>query len=293
MTSMRSLDDYISAADHLVPAPQVLPQILPLLNQPDVDTNAVVDLIAYNQTLTANVLRVCNSAYFSSGTPIDSLLHAVTRVGFRQIYDIVVSIISTVLLARPQKGYGVEANELWGHSVVTAVAAQIAARDCSVDQQIVFTAAILHDIGKIVLSLPLEDMKDNVSFETERGSLSPYEIEMKLLGVNHAEIGGRLLEHWKLPEPLVAGVSYHHHPAGAKGNERLAACVYLGNSIAYHMGYGYGKHSLDLKARDEMLEILNLRSEGIPQYMHEIQQTHRLMYFKDLYRLQQFPSHSA
>ena len=190
----------------------MLPQILPLLNQPDADTNTVVDLIAYNQSLTGNVLRVCNSAYFSRGTPIDTLQHAVTRVGFRQIYDIVVSVISAVTLARPQKGYGVEANELWGHSVAAAVAAQIVARDCSADEQIVFTAAILHDIGKIVLSLALEDMKDKVAFETEKCNLSPYEIEMKLLGVNHAEIGGRLLEHWKLPAHLVAGVRYHHHP---------------------------------------------------------------------------------
>lgn len=280
---MPSLDEYINAAHHLVPAPQVLPQILPLLNQADADTNAVVELIAYNQSLTGNVLRVCNSAYFSCGTPIDSLQHAVTRVGFRQIYDIVVSVISAVTLARPQKGYGVEANELWGHSVATAIAAQIIARDCAADQQIAFTAAILHDIGKIVLSLALEDMKDKVTFETEKCSLSPYEIEMKLLGVNHAEIGGRLLEHWKLPEHLVAAVRYHHHPSQAKGNERLAACVYLGNFVAYLMGYGYGKHSLDLRARDETLEILNLTSEGIPQYMAA--SFEKLRQVKHLYKL--------
>lgn len=155
------MDDYISAAHHLVPAPSVLPQILPLLNQPDADTSTVVDLIAYNQSLTGNVLRVCNSAYFSRGTPIDSLQHAVTRVGFRQIYDIVVSVISAVTLARPQKGYGVEANELWGHSVAAALAAQI-----------VFIAAILHDIGKIVLSLALEDMKDR-SLSKPKSAISP------------------------------------------------------------------------------------------------------------------------
>ncbi|MGD0059572.1 MAG: HDOD domain-containing protein [Verrucomicrobiia bacterium] len=280
---MRSLDDYIRAAHHLVPAPQVLPQILPLLNQPDVNTSTVVELIAYNQSLTGNVLRVCNSAYFSRGTAIDSLQNAVTRVGFRQIYDIVVSVISSVTLMRPQTGYGVEANELWSHSVATAIATQIVARNCSADQQIAFTAAILHDIGKIVLSLALEDMKDKVTFETEKCGLSPYEIEMKLLNVNHAEIGGRLLEHWNLPEHLVAGVRYHHHPAEAKGNEQLAACVYLGNFIAYLMGYGYGKHSLDLKARDETLQILNLTAENIPQYMQESFEKFRQV--KHLYKL--------
>ncbi len=280
---MQALDDYISAAHHLVPAPQVLPQILPLLNHPDVDASKVVDLIAYNQSLTGNVLRVCNSAYFSRGTPIDNLQHAVTRIGFRQIYDIVVSVISSVTLARPQKGYGVEANELWEHSVATAVAAQLVARDCQADQQVVFTAAILHDIGKIVLSLALEEVKDKVSFETEKNNLSPIEIEMKLLGVNHAEVGGRLLERWKLPENLIAAVRHHHKPSAATGNERMAACVYLGDFIAYFMGHGYGKHALDLKARDETLKILNLSSEQIPQYMNE--SFEKLKRVKNLYNV--------
>jgi hypothetical protein len=130
--TMLSLDDYISKAHHLVPAPQILPQLLPLLNQPDIDSAKVVELISYNQSLTANVLRICNSAYYSRGTSIDNLQDAVTRVGFRQIYDIVVCIISSVTLARPQKGYGVEANALWDHSVTSALAAQVIAQEAQV-----------------------------------------------------------------------------------------------------------------------------------------------------------------
>lgn len=280
---MRTLDDYINAAHHLVPAPQVLPQILTQLNRPEVNTDEVVELIAYNQSLTGSVLRLCNSAYYSRGTPIDSLHHAVTHIGFRQVYDIVVSVVTALTYARPQKGYGVEADELWGHSVANAIAAQIVARDCSADQQLVFTAGILHDIGKIVLSLALEDVRDQVVIEAEQGNLSPYDIEMKLLGVNHAEAGGRLLEHWKLPGHLVTAVRHHHQPAGANGNEELTACVYLGNFIAYLMGYGYGKYSLDLRGRDETLEILKLTSEDIPRYMQE--SFEKLKQVKQLYKI--------
>ena len=145
-----------------------------------------------------------------------------------------------------------------------------------------FTAGILHDIGKIVLSLALEDVKEQVTTEAETFSLSPYEIEMKLLNVNHADIGGRLLEHWNLPEQLVAGVRYHHRPAEAKGNEQLAACVYLGNFIAYLMGYGYGKHSLDLGARRDAGDS-EPSSENVPQYMQE--SFEKLRQVKQLYKL--------
>jgi putative nucleotidyltransferase with HDIG domain len=280
---MQTLDEYIRATHHLVPAPVVLPQLLPLLNHPNADANQIVDLISYNQTLTGNVLRVCNSAYFSQGTSIDNLQHAVTRLGFRQIYDIVVTVLSSVTLAKPQKGYGVEANELWEHSVTTAVAAQLVAADVQADQQVVFTAAILHDIGKIVLSQALEGVHDKVAFESEKNGLSPIEIEMKLLGLNHAEVGGRLLEQWKLPERLVNAVRNHHHPSAAGTDERLAACVYLGDFLAYFMGRGYGRHSLDLKARDETLQILNLLPEQMPQYMND--SFEKLKRVKSMYKI--------
>jgi putative nucleotidyltransferase with HDIG domain len=280
---MLSLDDYISKAHHLVPAPQILPQLLPLLNQPNIDSAKVVELISYNQSLTANVLRICNSAYYSRGSSIDNLQDAVTRIGFRQIYDIVVCIISSVTLARPQKGYGVEANALWDHSVTSALAGQLIAQEAQVDQQVVFTGALLHDIGKIVLSSALEEMSDQVTRESEKNGLSPMELEIKLLGVNHAEIGGRLLEHWKLPGNLIGAVRFHHQPEGANGQSHIASCVYLGNFVAYFMGHGYGHHSLDLKGRDQALKILGLSSERLPFYMNETFE--KLKRVKHLYNL--------
>jgi putative nucleotidyltransferase with HDIG domain len=280
---MQTLDEYIDKARHLVPAPTVLPQLVPLLNKPDIDSGRVVDLIAYNQSLTANVLRVCNSAYFSRGTTIGNLQQAVTHIGFRQLYDIVVSSIAAVTLAKPLKGYGVESDDSWDHSVTTGVAAQIIAKDLRVDEQVTFTAGLLHDIGKIVLSVALEEASAKVNHEAGKNSLSPLEIEMKLLGVNHAEAGGRLLQRWKLPEDLVAAVRCHHQPGATKDHSTLAACVYLGNQIAYFTGHGYGRHALDLRARDEALKILDLSAERLPDYMHQTFERYKTV--KALYQI--------
>ena len=280
---MHLLDEYIDKAQHLVPAPTVLPQLVPLLNKPDIDSSRVVDLISYNQSLTANVLRICNSAYFSRGATIGNLQQAVTHIGFRQLYDIVVSSIAAVTLARPQKGYGVESNELWNHSVTTALAAQLVAKDLQFDEQVTFTAGLLHDIGKIVLSLALEEASAKVTHEIDKNGLSPIEIEMKLLGVNHAEVGGRLLERWRLPENLVAAVRCHHQPSASKDHCTLAACVYLGNFLAYFMGHGYGRHSLDFRGREETLEILNLSADRLPEYMRQTLERYKTV--KALYQI--------
>jgi putative nucleotidyltransferase with HDIG domain len=264
------LDHYISAANHLVPAPQVLSQILPLLTHPDTDVSRIVELVSYNQSLTGDVLRICNSACFSGGTPIDNLQYAVTRLGFHQLYEIVVTVLSLMTLARMQEGYGVETRELWEHSVTTAVVARLVAADAQLDQQVAFTAAILHDIGKIILSSALQDARDKAALEAEPDRLAPIEIEMKLLGVNHAEVGGRLLERWKLPTNLVEAVRCHHNPSAAVTNRRLAACVCLGDFLAHLTGCGCGKHSQDLKPRDETLKLLGVSAEKMPEYMNGI-----------------------
>jgi putative nucleotidyltransferase with HDIG domain len=279
---MLAIDEYINKAHHLVPAPHILPQLMPFLSNPDSDNAKIVDLISYDTPLTANVLRVCNSAYYCRGTPTDNLPQAVTRLGSREIYNIVVAVTSAATLSTSQKGYGVAGTELWTHSVASAVSAQLIAKDLGNDENIAFTAGLLHDVGKIVLAAAMESVYEKFVEETNTG-LSLVEIESALLGCHHAEVGGRLLERWKLPEHLVAAVRYHHEPAAAKPHESLTACVTLGNFIAYFMGHGYGHHALSLKGRDEAFAILNISPERLPHYMEECFE--KLKAVKSLYGL--------
>ncbi len=265
---MRTLDSYIDATEHLVPAPVVLSQILPLLNRPDVDSNRIVELVAQDQALTANVLRVCNSAYYACGLPIDHLQLAIARIGFRQLYDIIVSVLFWATLGRPLQGYSIESNELWEHSMAVAIATRLIAADFGLDPQVAFTAGVLHDIGKIVLSPALEKNRDQIAYEMDQNSLPPFEIERKLLGVDHAETGGRLLQRWQLPVNLMTAVRYHHQPALATEHGQLAAAVNLGNFITYFMGRGYGKYSVDLKARRETRALIEVSPKQMSRYMN-------------------------
>ena len=85
--------------------------------------------------------------------------------------------------------------------------------------------------------------------------------------VQHAEIGGRLLTRWNFPANIAQSVWHHHDPAKAAPHERLAATVYLGNMVAYFMGYGYGHNAFAQDGRSEALEILRLRPEAIEEFM--------------------------
>ena len=264
---MQGLDDYINRVKTLPPAPRVLPQLLQLLGKPNIDSSRVVDLINYDPVLTTSVIQVCNSAAISGTVPAGDLHAAVTRIGFHEVFRIVAAISGRQTLAAKQKGYGLDQGELWKHSVTAAVAAQLIAREQGDDENVAFTAALLHDIGKIILAEALEHIYTKLIEEVEKHQQTMFETEKKLLGVQHAEVGGRLLARWKFPANLVSAVWFHHQPAAAQPFQRLASCVYLGNMIAYFIGHGYGHHAFAFRGRSEALDILKLSREDLPRLM--------------------------
>ncbi len=266
---MQAIDDYINGVRLLPAAPRVVPELMKLLNQADVDSSKVVRLISFDPALTANVLRICNSAYFGAATPTSELQEAVTRLGFKQVYQLVAAATGAKMLGAAQPGYGLDPGELWKHSVAVAVTAQLIAKKLGDNDGVAFTAALLHDIGKIILAQALESIYPKLVKETEVNQQSLLEAEKKLLGVQHAEVGARLLERWKFPPNIISSVWFHHTPKGAGKHQRLAACVYVADMIAHFMGHGYGHLAFALRGRNDALTILGLTSESIPQFMME------------------------
>lgn len=264
---MRSIDDYIDGMTSLPPAPRVLPELLALLQEDEVNSDKVVAVIAYDPGLTASVLQLCNSAVFSGATPAADLNEAVHRLGFNRVYQLVAALIGGKSLAPAQAGYGIDKGELWKHSVAAAVAAQCIAEVQDGPVSVVYTATLLHDIGKIVLSEAMVGTYAQLLEETERNQQPLVDAERKLLGVDHAEVGGRLLARWRFPAGLVGAVTHHHAPQDAGSHSRLAAYSYLGNMLAHFMGYGYGHVPFAMRGRAEALEVLGLDQDALPQFM--------------------------
>lgn len=266
---MQAIKDYIRNLRHLPPAPQVVPELMRLLNQPDLDSSKIVNMLSYDPSLTANILRISNSAYFAAANPTADLQEAVTRLGFQQVYQLVAAATGARLLGASQPGYGLEQGELWRHSLTAALASQLIARRVGENENQVFTAALLHDIGKTILSNSLNAAYSKVIKETEMNGQSLLELETKLFGINHAELGGQLLQHWKFPPNIVSAVWFHHSPKGANAHYKLASIVYLGNMISCFMGHAYGHAGFAMRARTETLTALELAPQDIPTLMTE------------------------
>ena len=264
---MLKIDEFIGNTDYLPPFPRNLVRLAELLEQPDVDLDHVAALIEYDPALTTLVMRVCNSAYFGAATPISDLREATLRLGFNEVFQLVVLLSSAALLRPKQPGYGIEADELWRHSVSAGVIGKCLAQALDDNPAQVFTACLLHDIGKVVLSRSLEDKYDQVLAESRRTQSPMLVVEQSLLGFDHAAVGGRLLERWQFGPRLAEAVRCHHDPAGAGEHARLAAYAYLGNMIACFMGFGCGHQALAFRCRAEALDLVGIASEELPRYM--------------------------
>jgi putative nucleotidyltransferase with HDIG domain len=255
---MQILDDYINKVKTLPPAPRILSQLLTLLNDSEVDAGRVVDLIMFDPALTAKLLQRCNSAAAGLSEPVQDLPQAVSLMGFNEIYRMVAMVVGEGLLGKAQPGYGINSGELWHHSATAGLAAKVIGDRMGAETDLVFTAALLHDIGKLVLNGFLEGGYEPVLKQTGISGQSFIETEKSILGVEHAEVGGHLLARWNFPETLIKAVWHHHDPVQAHPYQQLAGYVYLADLVAHCLGQGQGFQSFAIRGRPEVLEMLEI-----------------------------------
>lgn len=223
----------IEETEFLPPSFQILPKLLLILDDPDFNNDALADIIRVDAGLTADLLRIANTAYFSRGQRIESIHAAILRLGSRQIYRIMMEVVAAPVLKNPVKCYGNQTTDLWHHSLAAALAAQNLAMANGDDPEVMFTLGLLHDLGKIVLSQRTPEAYARVVETATEKNQPVHEAEMEAFQTDHARIGARLLQRWNFPHKIVSGVEFHHAPSAAQEASKWAAYAWFGNIVAY------------------------------------------------------------
>ena len=234
-TIVRQIDDFIASADYLPPSFQLLPKLLLLLEDVESNADALADLIRVDPGLTADILRVGNSATYAQAYRAENIQQAILRIGFKEVHRVLMGVIASPVLHDPQNAYASKGTDLWNHSLAAAVASEFIAAPAGIDTDLTFTAALVHDIGKVVLShaVPKQAAEAHAA-ATERNQ--PLHLaERAILKTDHAAVGARLLDRWGFPKSISAAVRFHHEPGLAKNEIRLASCVCLSNVLAYRI----------------------------------------------------------
>jgi putative nucleotidyltransferase with HDIG domain len=188
-------------------------------------------IIEQDPSMTARLLQIVNSAYFSPGRSLSSASEAVSYLGVEAVRSLVLSIELFGGIGLSQK-LGIDVAKLQRHSLLTA---RIAARIVEDESQrsVAFSAAVLHDVGKLVLASAPYDYYEPVRGLAQLEGIAEEVAEQRLHGFSHAEVGAYLLAIWGLPYPIVEAVAHHHYPSRAKelGFGPIAA-VHVANHLA-------------------------------------------------------------
>jgi putative nucleotidyltransferase with HDIG domain len=202
-------------------------RMLKLLENPEASVDEIEDILRQDPGLTANVLKLANSAYFGIPTRVGSPRQAVILLGLRRLVQLVIASCVSAVMGRPVPGYDLTAGDLWRHSIAVAIAAEALVKNKRVGGvEDVFTAALLHDAGKIVLGRFVQEELPDIKRITAGGA--PLVLaENMVLGTDHAQIGAKIMEAWAFPIDVVRAVRWHHDPEAADGSQILIDIVHL------------------------------------------------------------------
>lgn len=267
---------YIENVSSLPVAPTLVTQLLQVFREPDKEVDEVVQLISYEPALTAEILKRCNSSYFAGQEPASDIFESVSRLGFYEVYQLVVALFGAGAKSMEGAAEGIDVEGLWRHSVITAVAASIIAEEIEESKAVAFTAGLLHDIGKLVLASAERARYAEAVQASERENVSLVQTEREAFGTDHSQVGGELMAHWKLPEEVVAAVRHHHGSEGAFSH--LDFVVALADIVA---------GSLDHKDENELQKSPRAMTslKGLGYQMEDFERLARLTE-KDLERVQ-------
>ena len=218
--------------------PTTATKLLPLLDDPDVSFSQIEDIIRYDPGLTANILKLTNSAYFGIPIKVHSVRQAMSLLGWKRLLQLVMTLCMSSIMKKPIPGYDLPRGELWRHSIAVSIAAENIVRALNIsDADEVFTAALLHDVGKLILGGFVKKDMEFIQDMVAKG-FSFDVAEHIILGTDHAEVGANILKQWSFPEELVNAVGWHHNPEDCKNHCMLSDIVHLSNNLGQVIGAG-------------------------------------------------------
>ncbi len=241
MASVTNLQDYeqrinqmVATATGLPTLPGVAVQIITAVNDEDADVESLVRALQRDPALAAKVLRVANSPIYGSRRGVESLQQAVVMLGMKATQSLALSF-SLVSALKLQSGGALNYAQYWRRCLLAASAAkQVASCIMPTDKEAVFLAALMQDLGMLVLDRVMPDLYQNLPC-SQADSLKLQAYELRRCGVNHAIIGEWMAREWGFSKRMQSAAAFSHKPEALEpdnSHKQFVCCVALGVKMA-------------------------------------------------------------
>ncbi len=232
--------------------PGVVSKINIMIQDPEVSTEKLGQVISKDQVLSARVLKLINSSFYGFPGRISSVTHALVLLGFNVIKGMLISTSVFDMMHRSMVG-------MWEHSLGCATLAGIMGRKLDEpESEEIFIAGLLHDIGKVIIRVTAPEEFEAIMKMTEEEGIYVREAEEKILGVDHTQVVDWVAKKWNLPENISEAMTCHHAPARSKNFSRRTAIVHLADVLIQTVDFGSGGNNFVPPLDPETLNTLEV-----------------------------------
>ena len=249
-------------------------KVLETCNNPRASANDLQRIISLDPILTARVLKLINSAYYSPGVPITSLARAIVMLGLNTVKNLALSFAILENLKSNGSFSVFSPEEFWMHSLCVGVIAKSLAAvkgDTPQGLEAFFVAGLLHDLGKIPLTRQFPEEYHRAWETAKKDQDTLRHSEIQFLGMDHCTVGCLIAKKWHLGTTLVETLSHHHNPDDSSEVDRdFVFIVSLANQFANHLSIGSAG---DCVSDNQLIEYLNGKVGVDWTMLHELGET--------------------
>lgn len=231
-TTRLSVQAMIASIDELPSIPETLIEILRLIDDPGSGAGDLARVVRVDAPLSAKIIRLANSPYYGGRERIADIGRCIAVIGYRTMRSVAIclTVATNLMNAVASAGGRLDYRALWRHSVATAAIAKHLARMAGdEDPEELFSAGLLHDLGKFVIELYAPETYDGVVFDRSRNRRRLVEAEREAFGFDHAAVGEAFARSWRFPPFLCAMFGGHHQDVAgpAAPGDRTARAIAL------------------------------------------------------------------
>jgi len=266
-------EDLVKGVVKLISLPEIYIRVTQLLEDEHHNARQLGDIISHDPALTARILRIVNSAYYSLAVKIELVSRAVSVIGEDDLRNLVLATSAIDTFSRIPNQL-IDIDLFWRHSVHTGIVARLLSRQCNIlHGERLFVAGMLHDIGKLVLYFKEPELSQKVLLQAADSDGMLFNAEKEIIGFTHSDVGAALIDAWKLSDTLKEVVANHHTPLKAKNYKIETAIVHIANCIveAISPDVEMDEHLLDdyPAFEPETLNITGLNLKLLPEIMDQ------------------------
>lgn len=269
----KRIESVINNIDQLPSIPDVASKIINMVNDPNISFKKVAEEIMKDQSMTTNILKLSNSAFFSKGKEITSIDRAIVTLGLKEVKDIVIVLATKPLLDKSVVGYDLAKGDLWKQGlVVGTLSKKIAIKKSRKDiADVVFTGGLIHNVGKLVLALYVQSVYKDIINEVETKTISFNDAEREIMGYNHQEIGEKILIKWKFPSVLRSIVRFYADPQNAPDEFKYEiSLVHIANCLCLMGGIGIGSDGLYHEINSDAINTIKTNEKELEDWFSTI-----------------------